>query len=169
MSKDVCTEIVLIEGLGIDGDAHNGVYVQHLSRVKTNPTAPNLRQVHLIHAELHDNLKTMNFTRGVNPGEMGENITTRGIDLHALPTGTKLHLGNDGAVVQLTGLRNPCRQLEGLQQDLQKACLETDQDGKITKRKGGVMSIVLKGGVVRPNDQITVVLPEEPHQPLVCV
>ena len=111
MGKPNQERITLLAGLGVEGDAHAGVTVKHRSRVAADPSRPNLRQVHLIHAELHDALASAGFA--VAPGQMGENITTRGIDLLALPTGTRLHLG-ESAVVEVTGLRNPCTQLDGI-------------------------------------------------------
>jgi len=136
--------------------------VQHLSRIRRDPTQPNLRQVHLIHAELHDELSGRGFT--VAAGQMGENVTTRGLDLLALPTGTRLRLG-DEAVVEVTGLRNPCTQLDGIQPGLMEATLERDEDGEL-RRKAGIMGVVVTGGEVRPGDDIAVELPPEPHQPL---
>lgn len=161
-SKDLCDEIVLLEGLGVDGDAHCGRRVKHRSRVRQNPDQPNLRQVHLIHSELHDELQQKGF--GVGPAAMGENVTTRGVDLLSLPVGTKLRLGAD-AVVELTGLRNPCKQLESIQQGLMEAVLDRDEDGGLV-RKSGVMGVVLTGGVVRAGDPIGVELPPEPHRAL---
>ncbi|KAF2076833.1 hypothetical protein CYY_001861 [Polysphondylium violaceum] len=169
MSKPEVAEINLITGLGIEGDAHLGEKVQHLSRVKLNPDQPNLRQIHLIHSELHDELRAKGFTSGVEPGQMGENITTKGIDILSLPTGTKLILGDQGAIIQVTGLRNPCPQLNGLQDELMKACREMDEEGRVTKRKAGIMAIVLSGGIVKKNDTITIEFPPEPHTPLVVV
>jgi MOSC domain-containing protein YiiM len=154
--------IRLLRGLGVEGDAHLGAKVQHRSRVARDPSQPNLRQVHLIHAELHDDLRAAGFT--VAAGDMGENLTTRGIDLLALPTGTRLELGAD-AVVEVTGLRNPCLQLNGFQAGLMKAVLDHDADGNLV-RKAGVMGIVLVDGEIRPGDKIRVILPEQPHQPL---
>jgi hypothetical protein len=154
--------IRLLAGLGVEGDAHMGVTVKHRSRVARDPSQPNLRQVHLIHAELHDELRTRGFT--VRPGEMGENITTRGIDLLCLPMGTRLHLGM-AAVVEITGLRNPCAQLDGLQTGLMAAVLDRDAQGNLV-RKAGVMGVVLSSGAVQPTDPIRIELPSEPHQPL---
>lgn len=156
MSKRPALSIRLLAGLGVEGDAHAGVTVKHRSRVARDPTQPNLRQVHLIHAELHDGLRATGFV--LAPGQMGENITTHGIDLLALPTGTRLRLGSD-AVVEVTGLRNPCNQLNGLQPGLMNAVLDRDADGNLI-RKAGVMGIVLVGGDVRPGDGISVELPE---------
>ena len=157
--------ITLLEGLGVEGDAHLGVTVKHRSRVARTPDAPNLRQVHLIHAELHDELRAGGFDVGA--GAMGENVTTRGVDLLGLPTGTRLHLG-DVAVVEVTGLRNPCAQLDGFQPGLMAAVLDRDAEGNVI-RKAGVMSVVLAGGSVRPGDPIRVELPPTPHQPLAPV
>ncbi len=154
--------IRLLAGFGVEGDAHMGVTVKHRSRVARDPSQPNLRQVHLIHAELHDELRAHGFTVGA--GEMGENITTRGVDLLRLPTGTRLHLGAE-AVVEITGLRNPCAQLERLQPGLLEAVLDRDAQGQLI-RKAGVMGVVLAGGEVCPTDPIRVELPQEPHQPL---
>lgn len=157
--------IHLLEGLGVDGDAHMGVTVKHRSRVAQDPTQPNLRQVHLIHAELHDELNAGGFT--VRPGDMGENVTTRGVELLSLPTGTRLRLGRE-AVVEVTGLRNPCKQLDRFQPGLMKAVLGRNENGELI-RKSGVMAVVLAGGEVRPGDAIRVELPPEPHRPLAPV
>lgn len=154
--------IRLVAGLGVEGDAHLGETVKHRSRVRFNPRDPNLRQVHLIHAELHDELRAAGFD--VSAGEMGENVTTRGLDLLGLPAGTRLHLG-DEAVIEVTGLRNPCVQLDRFQPGLMAACLGRGEDGSLV-RKAGIMSIVLAGGDVRPGDPIRVELPPEPHRPL---
>jgi MOSC domain-containing protein YiiM len=162
MSKPSQDCIRLLSGLGVEGDAHAGETVQHRSRVARDPTAPNLRQVHLIHEELHDELHDVGFE--VSPGVMGENVTTRGVDLLALPTGTRLQLG-ESAVVEVTGLRNPCVQLDGLQQGLMAASLDRDDEGNLV-RKAGVMGVVLAGGAVRPGDPVRVELPPEPHRPL---
>jgi MOSC domain-containing protein YiiM len=152
----------LLTGLGVDGDAHKGETVKHRSRVAIDPTQPNLRQVHLIHAELHDELRAAGFT--VEPGQMGENVTTQGVDLLGLPTGTRLHLG-ETAVVEVTGLRNPCAQLNKVQDGLLAATLDHDADGNLI-RKAGIMGIVLADGEVRPGDPIGVELPAEPHRAL---
>lgn len=161
-SKPNETSIRLLAGLGVEGDIHSGEKVKHRSRVKRDPNQPNLRQVHLIHAELHDELRAQGFD--VSAGRMGENITTRGIDLLHLPKGTRLHLGKE-AVVEVTGLRNPCEQLDGYQNGLLKACVSKDEQGNII-RKAGVMSIVLVGGEVFPNDRIRIEFPPEPHHSL---
>jgi len=162
MSKQNQSVITLQAGLGVEDDAHNGKTVKHRSRVAQNPDQPNLRQVHLIHSELHEELHERGFS--ISPGQMGENITTRGIDLLRLPTGAHLLVGPE-AVVEITGLRNPCTQLDGLQPGLMKAVLDRDEAGNLI-RKAGVMGIVLKGGVVRPGDGIEVVPPPEPWRGL---
>ena len=162
MRKPACAQIRLVAGLGVEGDAHAGETVKHRSRVAQDPSQPNLRQVHLVHAELHDALGAAGFA--VSPGLMGENVTTRGVDLLALPTGTRLHLGAD-AVVEITGLRNPCVQLDGIQRGLMAATLARDPEGRLV-RKAGVMAIVLRGGDVRPQDAIRVEVPAPPHRRL---
>lgn len=164
-SKGVEESIRLLPGLGIEGDAHMGRTVQHRSRIAKDPTQPNLRQIHLIHSELFEELRKEGHV--VSPGQMGENITTSGIDLLGLPTGTKLLIGNE-AVVEITGLRNPCHQLDDFQAGLMNAVLDRDEQGNLV-RKAGVMGIVLKGGIIRPNDTILVRLPEGQHNPLQCV
>jgi MOSC domain-containing protein YiiM len=161
-SKPTGESIRLLAGLGVEGDAHLGVTVQHRSRVARDPSQPNLRQVHLIHAELHDELRAAGFT--VSAGDMGENVTTRGVDLLALPTGTRLSLGAT-AVVEVTGLRNPCGQLDRFQRGLMAAVLDRDEQGNVV-RKAGVLGIVLTSGEVRRGDPIRVELPEPPHRPL---
>jgi MOSC domain-containing protein YiiM len=160
MSKSNVDSITLVAGLGVDGDAHQGVTVRHRSRVRRDPTQPNLRQVHLIHAELHDELAAAGF--GLAPGQMGENVTTRGLDLLGLGTGTRLHLGW-GAIVEVTGLRNPCLQLEGIAPGLMAAVLDRDAEGVLI-RKAGVMGVVVAGGEVRPGDAVRVEPPTGPHR-----
>jgi hypothetical protein len=164
-SKPNQGSIRLLAGLGVEGDAHLGETVKHRSRVARDPTQPNLRQVHLIHAELLDELRKTGFA--VSPGEMGENVTTRGIDLLGLPTGTRLHLGEE-AVVEVTGLRNPCVQLDRFQPGLMAAVLGRDVHGGLVL-KAGIMAIVLAGGELRPGDPIRIELPPEPRRPLVRV
>jgi MOSC domain-containing protein YiiM len=154
--------IRLIAGLGVEGDAHAGATVKHRSRVKRDPAQPNLRQVHLIHAELHAELAGAGFD--IAAGAMGENVTTRGIDLLGLPAGARLALG-ETAVVEVTGLRNPCAQLDGLQPGLMAAVLDRDAAGNVV-RKAGIMAIVIAGGEVRPGDSIRVELPAAPHRRL---
>jgi MOSC domain-containing protein YiiM len=162
LTKSVHGTIRLLAGLGVEGDAHQGQTVKHRSRVARDPSQPNLRQVHLIHAELLDELGAAGFT--VVAGQMGENITTRGVDLLGLPAGTRLRLG-DTAVVEVTGLRNPCAQLDQIAPGLMAATLGRDERGNLI-RKAGVMSIVLTGGEVRPGDPIRAELPPAPHRAL---
>ncbi len=162
MSKPTRDCITLIAGQGVEHDAHAGATVKHRSRVARDASQPNLRQVHLIHAELHDELLTRGFA--IAAGQMGENVTTRGVDLLGLPVGTRLHLGKT-AVVEVTGLRNPCFQLDGIQPGLMKAVLDQDERGNLV-RKAGVMSVVLTDGDVVPGDPIRVELPPPPHRSL---
>jgi MOSC domain-containing protein YiiM len=164
-SKTPSLSIRLLKGLGVAGDAHMGETVKHRSRVRKDPTQPNLRQVHLMHAELFDELRAKGFV--VRSGELGENVTTSGIDLLALPAGTRLHLGAS-AVVELTGLRNPCIQIDNFQQGLMAATLDKDANGNLV-RKAGIMSIVISEGDVRPGDAIGVEMPAEPHRALQVV
>jgi MOSC domain-containing protein YiiM len=161
-SKPTALQIRLIGGLGVEGDAHAGATVKHRSRVARDPAQPNLRQVHLIHAELFDELAAAGFR--VGPGDVGENVTTRGVDLLALSAGARLRLG-DAAVVEVTGLRNPCYQLDDFQSGLMQAVLGRDAAGEPV-RKCGVMAIVVAGGVVLPGDPIAVALPQPPHRKL---
>lgn len=161
-SKHPEDAITLVEGLGVEGDAHAGRTVKHRSRVASDPSAPNLRQVHLLHAELFDEL--VDRDHAVFPGDLGENVTTRGIDLLALPTGTLLRLG-ESAEVELTGLRNPCTQIDRFQKGLMAAVLDRDAQGHLV-RKAGVMAVVRRGGIVRPQDPIGVELPPNPHKSL---
>ena len=162
LTKPEQPSIRLLAGLGVEGDAHMGVTVKHRSRVARDPSQPNLRQVHLIHAELHDELHASGFS--VRAGEMGENITTRGVDLLSLPTGSRLRIGAE-AVVEITGLRNPCIQLDGIQPGLMQAVLDHDAAGNLV-RKAGVMGVVLADGPVRTGDTVRVDLPPLPHEPL---
>ncbi|MES2183806.1 MAG: MOSC domain-containing protein [Pseudomonadota bacterium] len=159
-SKPLAGRIVLLAGLGVEGDAHCGTTVQHRSRVARDPTQPNLRQVHLVQGELFDELAARGFV--LAPGDIGENITTRGIDLLALPVGTVLQLG-PAARVRLTGLRNPCHQLDDFQRGLMAATLGRHADGSL-QRKAGVMAVVERGGAVAPGDAIAVTLPPAPHR-----
>lgn len=157
--------IRLVAGLGVEGDAHQGATVKHRSRVARDPTQPNLRQVHLIHAELHEELRAAGFA--VAAGQMGENITTHGLDVLVLPVGARLRLGQ-AAVVEVTGLRNPCAQLDRIQLGLMAATLGRDENGNLV-RKAGIMAVVITGGEVRPGDPIRVELPPQPHRPLAPV
>lgn len=164
-SKSLRGEITLLAGLGVAGDAHAGATVKHRSRVARDPNQPNLRQVHLVHAELFDELSAGGFA--VGPGDIGENITTRGLDLLALPTGARLCIGTS-ALVEVTGLRNPCVQLDRFQPGLMQATLGKDARGELV-RKAGVMGIVLAGGDVAPGDAVRVELPAGAHRPLAPV
>lgn len=161
-SKALVASVELIAGFGIEGDAHAGITVQHRSRVRADPTQPNLRQVHLIHDELFAEMTALGFA--VLPGELGENITTRGIDLLHLPRGRRLQFGKQ-AVVRLTGLRNPCAQIDRFEAGLMRAVLDQDVDGRLV-RKAGVMAVVEVDGTVRPGDSIVVELPNGPHDRL---
>lgn len=154
--------IELLEGLGVKDDAHMGKTVKHRSRVAKDPLQPNLRQVHLIHSELHTELKEKGFQ--VSAGEMGENITTEGVDLLNLPENTVLNIGAQSQI-KITGLRNPCSQLEGIQPGLMKAVLDRDESGGLV-RKAGIMGIVLHGGAINVGDPIEIELPSLPHSKL---
>ncbi|GAB3486010.1 MOSC domain-containing protein [Flexivirga lutea] len=163
-SKTPVPAIRLIEGIGVAGDAHAGVTVQHRSRVAADPSQPNLRQVHLIHAELFDLLSAAGHR--VGPGELGENITTTDIDLLSLPVGTRLRIGP--AELTVTGLRNPCRQINTFQRGLLQQVLRKDANGAV-QRLAGVMAVVSRGGAVRPGDRIEQQPPPLPHFPLTRV
>jgi MOSC domain-containing protein YiiM len=158
-SKSVSESITLVAGIGVDGDAHAGVTVKHRSRVRADPTQANLRQVHLVHRELFDELAVLGFK--IRPGDVGENITTQGIDLLRMSRGTRLRLGPD-AVIEVTGLRNPCAQLDAFATGLMSAMLDRDEEGRLV-RKAGVMAIVCTGGTVTPGDHVYVEQPVGPH------
>ncbi len=162
VDKPNVDRIQLVAGQGVEGDAHFGATVQHRSRVARDPTAPNLRQVHLLHQELLDALRKADFA--VGPGDLGENLTTRGIALLELPRGTRLHIGAE-AVVELTGLRNPCKQLEDLETGLLAAVLDRDPEGRLV-RKAGVMGVVIESGPVSAGDPIVAEPPAGPPAPL---
>lgn len=164
-SKKTEEKITLVTGQGVEGDAHFGKTVQHLSRVSKAPEKPNLRQVHLIHKEIIDELEKKGLK--INPGDIGENIITSGIDLLGLPTGARLKIGKE-AVVEITGLRDPCKQLDQLHDGLMKAFLDRDSEGKLI-RKSGVMGIVVSGGDIRKGDDVLVTIPEGPLEPLKVV
>ena len=161
-SKAAALSIRLLPGLGVEGDAHCGATVKHRSRVARDPTQPNLRQVHLIHAELIEGLRADGFA--VDPGTMGENITTQGLALLDLPAGARLRIGPE-AVIEVTGLRNPCSQLDRYQAGLTLAVLGTGPDGELM-RKAGVMGVVVEGGRIEPGHRISVDLPDPPHRRL---
>ena len=160
-SKPNQESIQLLIGLGVEGDAHSGETVKHRARVSIDPSKPNLRQVHLIHMELYAELQAAGFD--ISAGQMGENITTQGVDLLGLPTGALLRIQD--AVIEVTGLRNPCYQLDNFRPGLTKATLDHDEEGNLI-RKAGIMGIVLSGGQVSPGNSISVELPPEPHKPL---
>lgn len=161
-SKPTTAEIRLLAGLGVEGDAHCGATVKHRSRVRVDPNQPNLRQVHLFAAEMLDALACEGFD--LAPGRLGENVTTRGIDLLGLPIGTRLAFPS-GALVEITGLRNPCQQIEDFRSGLLDRVLERLPGGGLV-RKAGIMGVVVAGGTIRPGDAITVTLPAGPHRPL---
>jgi MOSC domain-containing protein YiiM len=165
LGKTVSLFIDLIAGEGVAGDAHCGTTVKHRSRVAKDPSQPNLRQVHLIHAELFDEVAAKGFT--VSAGELGENILTRGIDLLGVSTGTILRFPS-GAAIQITGLRNPCNQMNGHSPGLMNALLDHAEDGSLI-RKGGVMGIVLKGGAVKAGDLFVLEITPNCNQPLLPV
>ena len=161
LSKPNQPEIRLLAGLGVEGDAHLGETVRHRYHVRQDPDRPNLCQVHLIHAELHDELRGCGFH--LAPGEMGENVTTRGVDLLGLPEGVRLHLG-EAAVVEVTGLRTPCGQLDRVRPGLMAATRQ--RVGRLLVCRAGVMAVVITGGDVRPGDAVAIELPPRPHRPL---
>jgi MOSC domain-containing protein YiiM len=161
-SKPPCDSITLLEGLGVEGDAHAGVLVKHRSRVAADPSQANLRQVHLFHAEMMAVLAGRGFA--LAPGDIGENVTTSGLDLLALPQDTLLHLG-PGAVLRVTGLRNPCAQLDTFRPGLMRALLDRDAEGRVL-RLAGIMAVVLRGGTIRPGDALRAEWPPGPHRAL---
>ena len=162
MSKPVAPQIRLLAGLGVEGDAHLGRTVQHRSRVAQDPGQPNLRQLHLIQAELLDELQVRGFPMG--PGVLGENVLTRGLALLSLPRSARVHLGPE-AVAEVTGLRNPCAQLDGLYPGLMAAVLGRDEHGTLIRR-AGIMAVVLVGGDLRPGDPVWAEWPSPPYLPL---
>jgi MOSC domain-containing protein YiiM len=161
-SKRRVAEINVLIGLGVEGDAHQGVTVRHRSRVAVDPSQPNLRQVHLIHAELYDELRAKGFD--VEPADLGENVTTAGLDLLSLPRSTMLAIGPE-VVLEVTGLRNPCAQIDRFQPGLLAAVLDRGPKGEVI-RKAGIMTVVRAGGAIRPGDRIEIKLPPPPHLPL---
>ena len=160
--KTPCDAITLIARYGVQGDAHAGETIQHRSRVAKDPNQPNLRQVHLIHVELFDELRAAGFE--ILPGQLGENIATTGLSLLSLPRGAQLRIGAD-ALLEVTGLRDPCVQLDDFKQGLMRSLIYRDASGNIN-RKAGVMAIVINGGIVTSGDAIEVLLPSPPRQPL---
>ena len=164
-SKDAQTEITLVKGKGVEGDAHFGELVKHRSRVLRNPDQPNLRQVHLLPIELFEELEKTGYS--VNPGELGENITTRGIDLIELPVRTLLKIGEDVSL-KVTGLRDPCYQIDNFQKGLLSKVVYSDDEGNLIL-KAGIMTIVLEGGQIKPKDKIVIQLPPKPFEKLEIV
>lgn len=164
-SKEPCEQITLLEGIGVQGDAHSGVTVQHLYRVAQDPTQPNLRQVHLLQREFFDEAREEGYE--LAPGDLGENVLTQGVDLLGLSRDTLLHIGGQ-AVVRITGLRSPCAQIDGFRKGLLKVAAGRAEDGHVVPR-AGVMSVVTTGGIIRPGDTIMVELPAPPHHALECV
>jgi MOSC domain-containing protein YiiM len=164
-SKTPCAQIMLLEGLGIQGDAHAGITVQHLHRVAKDPAQPNLCQVHLLPREFFDEAREEGYELG--PGDLGENLLTEGLDLAGLSRDTLLHIGS-GAVVRVTGLRNPCFQIDRFRKGLLKVASGRDENGHVV-RKAGIMGVVTTGGTIRPGDRIEVERPAPPHRPLKCV
>ncbi|WP_102275044.1 MOSC domain-containing protein [Cytobacillus massiliigabonensis] len=160
-SKENVNRIKLVEGLGVEGDAHSGLTVKHRSRVAQNPNQPNLRQVHFIQSELFDELHDR---FDIKPGQLGENITTHGINLLELPADTILHVGKE-AIVKITGLRNPCQQIDHFKPGLLQAVIDKDSEGNLI-RKAGIMGIVLKSGEIEPGDSIHIKLPPKPYRKL---
>jgi MOSC domain-containing protein YiiM len=154
--------VTLLAGFGVEGDVHGGATVKHRFRMAKDPSQPNLRQVHLIHEELFEEVRRAGFD--VTAGQLGENVTTRGLDLLSLPRGTRLRLG-ETAVVEVTGLRNPCAQIDGFRKGLLKQVVGRDEDGR-ARFRSGIMSVVAVGGVVRPGDPVLVELPAGPHHAL---
>jgi MOSC domain-containing protein YiiM len=161
-SKRTVAELKVLAGLGVEGDAHQGATVKHRSRVAADPTQPNLRQVHLIHSELFHELRAKGFE--VEPADLGENVTTAGLDLLSLPRNTLLAIGAE-VVLEVTGLRNPCAQIERFQPGLLAAVLDRGPNGEVI-RKAGIMTVVRAGGLILPGDRIEVELPPPPHLPL---
>ncbi|CAM5519347.1 MOSC domain-containing protein [Streptomyces griseorubiginosus] len=161
-SKPNRESITLLAGFGVEGDVHGGATVKHRFRMRKDPSQPNLRQVHLIHEELFEDVRRAGFE--VAAGELGENVTTRGVDLLTLPRGTRLRLG-ETAVVEVTGLRNPCAQIDGFRKGLMKQVVDRDENGR-PRFLSGIMGVVVTGGVVRPGDAVEIDLPSGPHEPL---
>ena len=163
-SKETQPSITLLVGLGVDGDAHAGATVQHLYRMKLDRSAPNLAQVHFLHAELFDEMALQGFA--LRPGAMGENVLTKGLDLLAMPTGAIFRIG--ATVVEISGIRDPCKKIDALGKGLTKRLFDRAADGALI-RKAGIMGVVREGGTIRPGDAIHVELPPEPHRPLEVV
>ena len=163
-TKQVQTSITLLAGRGVEGDAHAGETVQHLYRMKLDPTAPNLAQVHFLHVELFDEMAAEGHA--LAPGAMGENVLTQGLDLLGMPTGALFRIGD--TLVEISGIRDPCKKIDTLGKGLTKRLFDRAADGTLI-RKAGIMGVVREGGTIRPGDRITVELPPEPHRPLAVV
>lgn len=164
-SKEPCEQITLLEGIGVQGDAHSGVTVRHLGRVAQDPTQPNLRQVHLLHMEFLDEAREEGYE--LAPGDLGENVLTEGLDLLGLCRDTLLHIGSQ-AVVRITGLRNPCAQIDSFRKGLLKVAVGRGKDGQVV-RKAGIMGVVTAGGIIHAGDKIEVEPPALPHRALEVV
>lgn len=176
--------ITVVAGMGVAGDAHAGTLVQHRSRVRRDPNQPNLRQVHLIQTELLDEARAAGHD--VAPGGLGENVLTEGLDLLALATDSRLLIGD--AVLRVTGLRNPCHQINEYSAGLLNIVVARIDgvgssadvtlsasggadalDGVRIVRRAGVMAVVERDGEIRPSMFIDVLAPPEPHRPLAPV
>ena len=164
-SKVPCTQITLIKGVGVRGDTHSGVTVQHLFAVEQDPRQPNLRQVHLLQQEFLDQARDQGYE--LTPGDLGENILTDDLDLVGLWQDTLLHIGSQ-AVVRVSGLRNPCAQIDSFRPGLLQVAVRRDLKGDVV-RKAGIMGVVTTGGVVHPGDEIEVEWPAQPHRRLTAL
>lgn len=164
LSKVPQSEIMLLEGLGVEGDAHAGTTVQHLYRIRLDRNAPNLAQVHFLPVELFDEMAALGYA--LAPGALGENVLTRGLDLAAMPTGATFRIGE--AIVEISGVRDPCKKIDALGKGLAKAMFGRTPEGGVL-RKAGIMGVVRRGGALRAGDAIAVALPPEPHRPLKVV
>jgi len=158
-AKPTVDSVTLLPGLGVEGDAHLGAQVKHRSRVAADPNQPNLRQVHLVMSELLDDVRAAGHE--IEPGRLGENVTTTGIDLIGLPVGSMLRIG-DTALVALTGLRNPCKQIRDVGDGVLKMMfVDGERYGRPGEQIGrtGVMGVVVAGGTVSAGDEIAVRYP----------
>jgi MOSC domain len=153
-SKPTRDRIVLLEGHGVEGDAHAGPFVRHRYLARRRPRVPNLRQVHLIPSELFRSLSEAGFE--VAAGDLGENITTTGLDLERMPLGTLIEFGLM-AMIELTGLRTPCVLIDRFQAGLKRQVLSSDETGP--PFKCGVLGVVRSGGPVAAGDAARARLP----------
>ena len=142
-SKRAVERVTMVAGVGIEGDVHAGPLVQHRSRVRVDPNQPNLRQVHLIDDAVFAVAASAGFE--IDHGDLGENVTVSGLDVHGLAVGTMLRLG-ESAFVAVTGLRNPCGQINGLRPGLLDVLRRAD--GGDIVRRAGIMGVVVRGGEV---------------------